>query len=87
MNALYDPVSSIDSQEHIISSIKWFENDTGIFFTGGFEGNVKLYDTNNMEAVFCFEMSKKVFSIEPGISSQTNHLIACAIDNPNVRYF
>ena len=80
-----EPIAKKKEATHLISSCKWYQNDTGAFVTGGNEGKVNVFDTNEMQVVYTFDMSKKVFAVEPGNSLETFHLVACATAGQHVR--
>ncbi|KAM9964716.1 hypothetical protein ACTFIW_004491 [Dictyostelium discoideum] len=68
-----------------ISSVQWYPIDTGIFFIGGVNGNVEVWDTNlgQVSQTFCLENC--VNSISYSQVNCTNLLIAAATTDPKVR--
>lgn len=72
-----------------ISAIKWWPQDTGMFFSASFDHTVKVWDTNTLEVVHSFDLNNRVYAIDVN-GSQTNQfssqaLIASASDQPFIR--
>ncbi|KAM9981577.1 hypothetical protein ACTFIY_003898 [Dictyostelium cf. discoideum] len=68
-----------------ISSVQWYPIDTGIFFIGGVNGNVEVWDTNLGQVSQTFYLENCVNSISYSQVNCTNLLIAAATTDPKVR--
>ncbi|KAN0035567.1 hypothetical protein ACTA71_004847 [Dictyostelium dimigraforme] len=68
-----------------ISSAQWYPIDTGIFFIGGINGNVEVWDTNLGQVSQTFYLENCVNSISYSQVNCTNLLIAAATSDPKVR--
>jgi len=63
-----------DGHQFGVSTIQWYSIDTGMFFTGSFDGTVKVWDTNSTTSIQQFDMQGVVYSI--GLSPvATNHTL------------
>lgn len=72
-----------------ISSLQWWPQDTGMFFSASFDHTVKVWDTNMLEAVHTFDLNNRVYSIDVSGAQQNQFssqaLIATASDQPFIR--
>ncbi|KAI9033577.1 WD40-repeat-containing domain protein, partial [Phycomyces nitens] len=82
-----EPIASVAAQDrhlYAVSSVGWFPFDTGILVSASFDGTVRIWDTNLMEAVTTFDLGAKVFC--QAMSPIASHcLVATASDNPHIR--
>ena len=51
------------AHKQCVSAVDWHPHDTGVFFSAGFDGTVKLWDTNELSVACEFLMAGRVFSI------------------------
>lgn len=79
------PLASIGRQHagahtHSASSVQWFPHDTGCFASGGYDGAVKLWDTNVLEVACDFKLPGRVHCIAMSAVATTHTLIATCAD-------
>ena len=63
------------------TAVQWFPHDTGLFASGGFDGLVKLWDTNELAVACDFKLVGRVHSIAMSPLATTHNLIAACSDN------
>lgn len=62
-----------------ISSLQWFPHDTGAFISSGYDGVVKLWDTNTMAPACAFETSGRVHcACMSEVASKHNLIATCS---------
>ncbi|GIL81929.1 hypothetical protein Vretifemale_10690 [Volvox reticuliferus] len=69
----------------MISSLAWYPVDTGLFVTGSYDCQVKVWDTNEVEVVSTFELPKKVTGVAMSLVATSHTLIASGCEDANVR--
>eukprot|EP00201_Polytomella_parva_P019218 CAMPEP_0175055412 /NCGR_PEP_ID=MMETSP0052_2-20121109/10063_1 /TAXON_ID=51329 ORGANISM="Polytomella parva, Strain SAG 63-3" /NCGR_SAMPLE_ID=MMETSP0052_2 /ASSEMBLY_ACC=CAM_ASM_000194 /LENGTH=244 /DNA_ID=CAMNT_0016320249 /DNA_START=130 /DNA_END=861 /DNA_ORIENTATION=+ len=52
-----------DAHKFRVSSLAWYPIDSGLFISGGFDGLVKLWDTNAVEAICSFDLNARVHAV------------------------
>ena len=52
--------SKANAHTRAVSSVCWYRVDTGMFLTGGFDGDVCVWDTNRFRKVFTFNKDSQV---------------------------
>lgn len=78
-------------KDHIygITKVKWWRQDNGMFITSSYDGNVKIWDTEQFKPVYTFDIEKKVFSFdlcgENDEKKNESYLIAVASDQLYIR--
>ena len=68
-----------------VSTLAWFPHDTGAFVTGGYDQQVKLWDTNEMRAVCDFNLPGRVECVAMSSVATTHALIAVAGAGNDIR--
>lgn len=67
-----------------VSCIQWYPRDAGLFVSSSFDHYVKVWDSENLEPVYDFDLSHRVYSVD--LSQTGDHsLIATATDHPLIR--
>lgn len=67
-----------------VSSVQWYPGDAGLFVTSSFDHYVKVWDSENLSAVYDFDLKYRVYCAD--MSSTGEHaLVATATDNPLIR--
>ena len=59
--------------------------DTGMFFTGSFDGVVAGWDTNECRRVVSFDMTDKIYAVGMSPVATSHALVACGTSDPRVR--
>ena len=59
--------------------------DTGMFFTGSFDGAVAGWDTNECRRVVSFDMTDKIYAVGMSPVATSHALVACGTSDPRVR--
>ena len=73
-----------------VSSIQWYPEDSGIFISSSYDGNVLLWDTNAFSTAATFKFHAEGSSsflkvYRATMCSNGNPLIACALDDSSIR--
>lgn len=68
-----------------VSSAIWYPIDTGLFITGSFDHDVKVWDTNTTQVVMDFKMPGKVYGTAMSSVATTHMLIAVGSADVQVR--
>lgn len=88
--AKHKSILSIDKQhenghKYAISSAIWYPIDTGLFITGSYDHNIKVWDTNTTQVVMNFKMPGKVYRTAMSPISTSHMLIAAGTEDVQVR--
>ncbi|GLC58260.1 hypothetical protein PLESTB_001339000 [Pleodorina starrii] len=73
------------AHKFMISSVAWYPVDTGLFVTGSYDCNVKVWDTNEIEVVGTFQLPKKVTGVAMSLVAAAHTLIAASCEDTHVR--
>lgn len=65
-----------------ISSVNWYPEDSGIFATTDYDGNLNIWDTNEFVIVGNFNLRSKIFNAK---FKDDGSLIAVALDDHSIR--
>lgn len=68
-----------------ISAVQWYKRDSGLFVSSSFDHCVKIWDSENCEPVYSFDLDHRIYSIDMSSLSEQNSLIATATDHPLLR--
>ena len=68
-----------------VSCASWYPVDTGMFFTGSFDGVVAGWDTNECRRVVSFDMTDKIYAVGMSPVATSHALVACGTSDPRVR--
>lgn len=68
-----------------VSSAIWYPIDTGLFITGSFDHDVKVWDTNTTQVVMDFKMPGKVYGTAMSSIATSHTLIAAGSADVQVR--
>ena len=74
-----------DAHKFAVSTLAWFPHDTGAFVTGGYDEQVKLWDTNEMRPVCDFTLPGRVECVAMSSVASTHALIAAAGAGHDIR--
>ena len=77
--------TNLDAHKFAVSTLAWFPHDTGAFVTGGYDQQVKLWDTNEMRAVCDFTLPGRVECVAMSSVASTHALIAAAGAGNDIR--
>jgi DNA excision repair protein ERCC-8 len=85
---LSEPLAVITKQHQCahrlsVSAVQWFPHDTGCFASGGADGVVKLWDTNELTPACDFQLPGRVNCIAMSPTATTHSLIAACTDGSN----
>ncbi|GLI69959.1 hypothetical protein VaNZ11_014704, partial [Volvox africanus] len=69
----------------MISSMAWYPVDTGLFVTGSYDCQVKVWDTNEVEVVSTFQLPMRVTGVAMSLVATSHTLIASSCEDTNVR--
>ena len=80
-----DPLAFVSRQHacahrHATTSVQWFPHDTGLFASGGYDGLVKLWDTNELTVACDFKLPGRIHSLAMSPSATTHALIAACCE-------
>lgn len=83
-----DPVSPLafvsrqneNAHRHATTAVQWYPHDTGLFVSGGYDGIVKLWDTNELSVACEFNLGARVHAIAMSPTSTSHSLIAACCD-------
>lgn len=81
------PVATIprnDAHKFGVSKVMWWPNDNGMFFSGSYDGTIKLWDADSLEPVYTFNMEQKVYNFDVPLLDMSG-LIAAGLDHPYIR--
>ncbi|ANZ75602.1 BA75_02202T0 [Komagataella pastoris] len=67
-----------------ISHLQWWPFDPGMFVTGSYDHSVKVFDTENFEQVFSFDLKNKVYNFDINATGQ-HVLVGVASESPMVK--
>ncbi|GAB4816816.1 hypothetical protein N2152v2_003862 [Parachlorella kessleri] len=67
-----------------ISSVAWYPVDTGLFVTGGYDNEVKVWDTNSLAVAAGFTLSGRVHAVAMSPCATTHCLVAVGQAKPQV---
>ena len=65
-----------------ISSVNWYPEDSGLFATTDFDGNLNIWDTNEFTVVGNFKLRSKIYNSK---FKADGSLIAVALDDHSIR--
>lgn len=68
-----------------ISSAIWYPIDTGLFITGSFDHDIKVWDTNTTQAIMTYKMPGKVYGTAMSSIATAHMLIAAGSADVQVR--
>ncbi|PKU72690.1 WD repeat-containing protein ATCSA-1 isoform X1 [Dendrobium catenatum] len=68
-----------------ISSAIWYPIDTGLFVTGSYDHDIKVWDTNTSQAIMEYKMPGKVYGTAMSSIATTHMLIAAGSADVQVR--
>ncbi|XP_020592758.1 DNA excision repair protein ERCC-8-like [Phalaenopsis equestris] len=68
-----------------ISSAIWYPIDTGLFITGSYDHDIKVWDTNTSQAIMEYKMPGKVYGTAMSSIASTHMLIAAGSADVQVR--
>ena len=71
---------NLDMHSKHISCVTWFPHDTGMFLSSGFDGSVKLWDTNALRMVLEFELPGRVHCAFMSPVATRHSLVAVCAD-------
>lgn len=77
--------TNLDAHKFAVSTLAWFPHDTGAFVTGGYDQQVKLWDTNEMRVVCDFTLPGRVECVAMSSVASTHALIAAAGAGNDIR--
>ncbi|XP_022772919.1 DNA excision repair protein ERCC-8-like isoform X2 [Durio zibethinus] len=88
--AKHKSIVSVDKQhekghKYAISSAIWYPVDTGLFITGSYDHNIKVWDTNTTKVVMNFKMPGKVYRTAMSTLATSHMLIAAGTEDVQVR--
>lgn len=66
-----------------VSSLSWWPHDSGMFISGSFDHDVKVWDTNELSPVHTFSINHRVYSLD--IAKEGDNLVAVGSDQPFVQ--
>ena len=78
--AFVDRNNNEDAHRHAVTCVQWFPQDTGLFATSGFDGVVKLWDTNQMQVACDFTLTGRIHCLAMSSAATTHTLIATCGD-------
>ncbi|KAL3160881.1 hypothetical protein ABBQ38_009274 [Trebouxia sp. C0009 RCD-2024] len=77
--------SNPDCHRYSVSSVAWYPVDTGLFVTGSFDHQVKVWDANLGQAACSFTFPDRVFGVAMSSAAATHCLIAVVGGDPHVK--
>jgi len=66
------------AHQYAISSVQWYNRDTGMFISAGMDGFIHIWDTNCLKIACKFNMGGKIYRALMSPMAVNNSLIACA---------
>eukprot|EP00301_Raphidiophrys_heterophryoidea_P013186 c20545_g1_i1.p1 GENE.c20545_g1_i1~~c20545_g1_i1.p1 ORF type:complete len:407 (-),score=88.40 c20545_g1_i1:77-1276(-) len=86
INGLCGPILSIpQAHKKRITGVRWFANDTGMFFTGAYDNRVIVWDTNTGKSVIRFGHEALVEAIAVSRVPASQALVAAALSDSTIR--
>lgn len=82
-----EPLCSIDRRKAHrfgISKVSWWPFDNALFMTGSYDGSVKVWDSEQLEEVYAFDLESKVYHFDVN-SLDENGLVAVGLATPLIR--
>lgn len=67
-----------------VSSVQWYPGDAGLFVTSSFDHYVKVWDSENLSAVYDFDLKYRVYCADMSLTGE-HALVATATDHPLIR--
>ncbi|CAK0762328.1 hypothetical protein CVIRNUC_002946 [Coccomyxa viridis] len=77
--------SNAESHKYTITSVCWYPIDTGMFVTGSFDQEIKVWDTNSLVPVCTFGLPDRVFALDMSRVAAVHCLIAVGSAEPQVK--
>lgn len=68
------------AHKHACTAVQWFPQDTGLFLSGGYDGLVKLWDTNELIVACDFKLSGRVHALAMSPTATAHTLVAACCD-------
>lgn len=75
-----DSEASISHHKYGITTLKWYNVDNGMFFTGSNDRTVKIWDTNRLEAVQDINLGYKINQIDNNVADDGSLLAVASED-------
>lgn len=69
------------SHDFGVSKVSWWPQDPGMFLSGSFDSKVCIWDTRELETVYTFKQSQKVYSLDVSVGG----LVSVGMDHPFVQ--
>lgn len=82
-----DPLCSIDrkkAHKFGVSKVSWWPFDNALFLTGSYDGSVKVWDSEELEEVYAFDLENKVYHFDVNHLEESG-LVAVGLDSPFIR--
>lgn len=74
-----------DCHQYSVSSVAWYPIDTGLFVTGSFDHQVKVWDANLGQAACSFTFPDRVYGVAMSAIAATHCLIAVVGGDPHIK--
>lgn len=71
--------------QYSVSSVAWYPIDTGLFVTGSFDNQVKVWDANLGQVACSFTFPDRVYGVAMSAAAATHCLIAVVGGDPHVK--
>ncbi|KAL6071698.1 DNA excision repair protein ERCC-8 [Balamuthia mandrillaris] len=78
-------VASRQCHTYGVSCVQWYPHDTGMFFSGSFDHNLNMWDTNSIQVVYKFKLPSKVYAISLAPHATRHCLVAAGTGDPKLR--
>jgi DNA excision repair protein ERCC-8 len=84
-NIVLKPLHKTLSCKSAIRTLQWYTVDTGMFFSGGMDGNVHCWNTNTMRIAHTFALGDFIYDSHMSDVSSTTSVLAVATKSTQVR--
>lgn len=81
------PLCKLDmkvAHQYGISKVQWWPFDQSMFFTGSFDGTVKVWDSEGLDEVYAFQFDNKVYNFDVNAIDKGG-IIAVGLSSPLIR--
>ena len=90
LSNVIEPFNKVREHMRGVSSIQWYPDDSGIFISSSFDGQLLIWDTNafTTAATFKFHAEGNTHLLKvyrASMCSNGNPIIACALDDSSIR--
>ncbi|KAI3438903.1 hypothetical protein D9Q98_001318 [Chlorella vulgaris] len=71
--------------KYSVAAVAWYPVDSGLFVSGGFDSEVKVWDTNTLQVACSFSVGARVYATAMSAAATAHCLVAVGSDNTAVQ--